>query len=237
VNVVHVHRIAGIGGSERHLLTLLPALAERGVSVSFVGLDLPGEGPEPFYAQLEQLRVPYLRIASPRDLSPRAAARLRRALTVAHPDLVHTHLVHADAYGALVAGRTPIVSTKHNDDPFRRGPYRHIERALSRRAKRIICITHALQRFTSDVVGLPATKLTTVYYGMDAPPPAWNSNAGGVALAKDACVMLAVSRLVPQKGLDVAVAALPAISQAEPRAVLVVLGEGPERRALGDLAR
>jgi len=31
VKVLHVHRIGGIGGSERHLLTLLPALAERGV--------------------------------------------------------------------------------------------------------------------------------------------------------------------------------------------------------------
>ena len=36
MRVVHVHRIGGIGGSERHLLTLLPALAARGVQVSFV---------------------------------------------------------------------------------------------------------------------------------------------------------------------------------------------------------
>ena len=31
MRVVHVHRIRGIGGSERHLLTLLPALRECGV--------------------------------------------------------------------------------------------------------------------------------------------------------------------------------------------------------------
>jgi len=34
VKVLHVHRIGGIGGSERHLLTLLPALAERGVAAT-----------------------------------------------------------------------------------------------------------------------------------------------------------------------------------------------------------
>ena len=34
MRVVHVHRIGGIGGSERHLLTLLPALAAKGVDVS-----------------------------------------------------------------------------------------------------------------------------------------------------------------------------------------------------------
>ena len=37
MKVVHIHRIASIGGSERHLLTLLPALAARGLDVSFVG--------------------------------------------------------------------------------------------------------------------------------------------------------------------------------------------------------
>lgn len=237
MKVVHAHRIGGIGGSERHLLTLLPALAAHGLSVSFVGLDLPGAGPDPFYAELERLRVPFMRVASPRDLSPHAATRLRRALKTAKPDLLHTHLVHADAYGALVAARTPIVSTKHNDDPFRRGPFRYVERALSRRARRIICITEALRRFNDDVVGLPADKLRTVYYGMDAPPPAWARNTDPVDVPPGARIMLSVARLVPQKGLDVAVSALPAIREAEPEAVLVVLGEGPERRALRELAR
>ena len=40
MRVVHVHRMRGIGGSERHLLTLLPALAERGLDVAFVVLAL-----------------------------------------------------------------------------------------------------------------------------------------------------------------------------------------------------
>ena len=53
MRVVHVHRIGGIGGSERHLLTLLPALAERGLDVRFVGLDNPAGKPDPFYAELQ----------------------------------------------------------------------------------------------------------------------------------------------------------------------------------------
>ena len=36
MRVVHVHRMRGIGGSERHLLTLLPALAERGIEPAFI---------------------------------------------------------------------------------------------------------------------------------------------------------------------------------------------------------
>jgi glycosyltransferase involved in cell wall biosynthesis len=46
-------------------------------------------------------------------------------------------------------------------------------------------------------------------------------------------VLLCVSRLVKQKGVDVAVRALPVVRERHPDAVLVVLGEGPERAELG----
>jgi len=61
-------------------------------------------------------------------------------------DIVHTHLVHADVYGGAAAllRRTQLVSTKHNDDPFRTGSFRVVERALSRAADRVIAITEAL---------------------------------------------------------------------------------------------
>ena len=67
MRVVHVHRIRGIGGSERHLLTLLPALAARGVDTVFVGLDDPAWDPADFYGAL---RVPAVRLRAPRDIDP-----------------------------------------------------------------------------------------------------------------------------------------------------------------------
>src|SRR5207249_4804916 len=52
-------------------------------------------------------------------------------------------------------------------------------------------------------------------------------------LPKDSRVLLSIARLTPQKGIDVAVSALKALPD---DTVLVVLGEGPERRALEQLA-
>jgi glycosyltransferase involved in cell wall biosynthesis len=225
MKVLHVHRIGGIGGSERHLLTLLPALAARGVGVSFLGLDDPARAPDPFY---EALTVPYARVPAPRDVDPRLALRVRRAVRKA--DLVHTHLVHADVYGAFGARR--LVSTKHNDDPFRAGPFRFVERALTRRASRVIAITHALARFQVERVGLPGEKVEVIHYGLDDVPSAWGTNPPDDVPA-DARVLLCVCRLERQKGVDVAIRALREI----PRAHLVVLGEGPERAALEQLAR
>ena len=79
MRVVHVHRISGIGGSERHLLALLPALRAHGVEPSFVGLDDPRTEPEPFYAALEDAGVPFARIPARHDLDPRLPFRIARA--------------------------------------------------------------------------------------------------------------------------------------------------------------
>ena len=225
MKVLHVHRIGGIGGSERHLLTLLPALRERGVDVSFLGLDDPSRAPDPFY---EALAVPYERLKAPRDLDPALAWRVRRAARRA--DLVHTHLVHADVYGAFGARR--LVSTKHNDDPFRTGAFRFVERALARRATRIIAITESLARFQVERVGLPAAKVEVIHYGLDDLPQAWGENPPD-PLSPDARLLLCICRLEPQKGVDVAIRALREI----PGAQLVVLGEGPQRGELEQLAR
>jgi glycosyltransferase involved in cell wall biosynthesis len=224
VKVLHVHRIGGIGGSERHLLTLLPALAERGVDVRFLGLDDPSRAPDPFY---EALAVPYERLAAPRDVDPALALRVRRAVRSA--DLVHTHLVHADVYGAFGARR--LVSTKHNDDPFRAGAFRFVERALAHRASRVIAITQALARFQIERVGLPADKVEVIHYGLDDLPQAWGANPPD-PVPPGARVLLCVCRLEPQKGVDVAIRALADI----PDAHLVVLGEGPQRAELEQLA-
>ena len=221
MRVVHVHRMRGVGGSERHLLTLLPALRERGVDARFAGLDdLEGWDPQPFYDALEEAGVPYTRSTS--------ARRLPRAFGDA--DLVHTHLVHADLLGALARGRRLLVSTKHNDDPFRtRLPFRWLERAAAARAARVICITDALRRFNVERVGLPAEKLEVVHYGMDEPPAAW---APTELELPDGKIAVAIARLEPQKGLDVAVEALAGLDVS-----LVVLGVGPEQERLEELDR
>ena len=213
------------------LLTLgLPAaLAELGVEPVLVGLDDPAWEPADFY---EALTVPALRIPSPRDVDPLLLARLLRSLRA---DVVHTHLVHADVYGGVAAKLRGerLVSTKHNDDPFRLGPFRHVERGLARVSDRIVTITESLRRFTVDQVGIPAAKVETIHYGLDGLPDAWGDNPPDDVPA-GARVLLAVARLTRQKGIDVAVRALPSLPD---DTVLVVLGEGPERPALETLAR
>jgi glycosyltransferase involved in cell wall biosynthesis len=229
MKALHVHRIRGIGGSERHLLTLLPALAEQGIEPVLVGLDDPAWNATDFYGAL---RVPAVRVRSPRDLDPLLLARLVRELRA---DVVHTHLVHADVYGGVAAKlrASKLVSTKHNDDPFRRGGFRYVERGLAHLADRVVTITDSLRRFTIEEVGVPASKVETIHYGLDDLPEPWGVNAPD-EVPEDARIALAVSRLTAQKGIDVAIRAL---SSLPGDVVLVVLGEGPDRGSLEALAR
>ncbi len=229
MRVMHVHRIRGIGGSERHLLALLPALAERGVEPVLVGLDDPAWDASDFYGAL---RVPAVRIPAPRDLDPLLLARL---VAATRADVVHTHLVHADVYGGVAAKLrgARLVSTKHNDDPFRLGRFRHVERGLARLADRIVAVTAALRRFTIERVGVPAAKVETIHYGLDDLPEPWGENPPD-GIPPGARILLVVARLTPQKGVDVAVRALRSLPQ---DTVLVVLGEGPERAMLEALAQ
>lgn len=50
-------------------------------------------------------------------------------------------------------------------------------------------------------------------------------------------VILTVSRLVPRKGVDTVIRALPAILEAVPNTIYVIVGDGPDRRRLEGLAR
>jgi glycosyltransferase involved in cell wall biosynthesis len=233
MRVAHVHRIAGIGGSERHLLALLPALREQDVEVFFIGLDA-GTGADAFYAELRRGGVAYERLRGA-AADPRLPFRIARAARRFGAEAIHTHLVHADVHGAAAAAllRVPLFSTKHNDDRFRTGAFRHVDRLLARRASLVIVISEALRRFSIDRVGLPADKVEVVRYGLDAPPRAWGPNPP-VNLPADVPWLVAIARLVPQKGLDVAVEALARLQNE--RTVLVVVGEGPERGKLAELA-
>jgi glycosyltransferase involved in cell wall biosynthesis len=230
--VLHVGKVSGISGSEAHLLTLLPGLRARGWDARFCLLHEGEPGAQEFAERLVGSGVPVDRVRLRRDVDPRAFAQLLRVVRRARPVLLHTHLVHADAYG-LPAGRlarVPVLaSTKHGFNAFReRRAFAIADRALARLAHVHIAISAGLARYLAETEGFDAASFEIVHYGIAAgpepdPPPA-------------APRLLCVGRLVPVKGHDVL---LRAFAQARPSVhglELELAGDGPLRAELEALA-
>ena len=81
------------------------------------------------------------------DVNPRMARDVARPPL--RPDLLHTHLVHADVYGSIASrlAGVPFVSSRHNDDRYLLGPFRHVDRTFARGARRLVAISDAVRRF------------------------------------------------------------------------------------------
>ncbi len=124
--ILHLQKVAGISGSEAHLLSLLPRLRERGWDVRMVMLHENEPGAWDFAAALRARGVPLDTIPLRADFDPVAFVRLTAYLMRMRPAILHTHLVHADAYGLLAGtvARVPLrFSTKHGFNEFREAPY------------------------------------------------------------------------------------------------------------------
>jgi hypothetical protein len=151
MHVVHLSKVTGIAGSESHLLMLLPGLAGQGLDVTMIMLEDPARRADDFYEAMTARGVAVERAAIGSHIDLTLTRRLAAHFNDLKPDIVHTHLIHADLYGMAAARRVGVkgaVSSRHNDNPFRRNPaIRLANQRAMRRADRVITISEALNRF------------------------------------------------------------------------------------------
>ncbi len=101
MRVLHVQRAKGVSGSERHLLSLLPALGAVGVETRMCVLST-GEG-QRFVSQLEGAGVDVAVRNAGGDLNVKLVPELVADIREFRADIVHTHLLHADLVGQVAA--------------------------------------------------------------------------------------------------------------------------------------
>lgn len=239
--VIHLSKMTGAAGSEGHLLALLPGLRARGVDARLWMLVEPGNPVQDYVDRAEALGVPVERVIIRRHFDPGLWRWLAVRLRDARPDLVHTHLIHADLYGipaARWAGVRGVVSSRHNDDRFRRWlPVRALSRWLWRQADAGIAISEAIRRFAIAYEGVSPQKIHTIHYGLDpasvhAPPDARTRLRQELGLPADAPLVGSVCRLIEQKGLDNALDGFAQVAAEFPAAHYAIAGDGPLRGAL-----
>jgi glycosyltransferase involved in cell wall biosynthesis len=240
--VLHVGKVSGISGSEAHLLTLLPGLRDRGWDARFCLLHEGEPGAWEFSERLAATGVPVDEVRLARDLDPRAFGRLANVIRGVRPELLHTHLVHADAYGLLAGklARVPVLaSTKHGFNSFRDSrAFTAGDRTIGRLAELHIAISCGLADYLAATEGFDRAAFEIVHYGIAAgpeplPPPAEPR-------------LVCVGRLVPIKGHATLLQAFAEARRELPGLSLEIAGDGPlrsdlevqaARLQLGDSAR
>jgi glycosyltransferase involved in cell wall biosynthesis len=231
--VLHTQKVAGISGSEAHLLSLLPDLKRRGWDIRFLMLHEHEAGAWEFARALEDGGVPVDAIPMRVDVDPVTFTRVLGYLLDLRPTILHTHLVHADTYGQIagaLAG-TPIrFSTKHGFNEFREGRVFALgDRTIGLLAHRQIAISRGLARYLSETEGFAESDFEIVHYGIEAgPEPA--PHAGGPQF-------LCIGRLIPIKGHVVLLRAFRRVLDELPEARLDIAGRGPLEHGLKDFAR
>jgi glycosyltransferase involved in cell wall biosynthesis len=232
VKIVHVITTLDVGGAEKHLLWLGTAQVQRGHDVSVLYLKGDGSLSGAFTdAGMGVGKVPFE--GGGQLLS--AVSGLRRQILEREPDVVHTHLLKADALGALAVPRhTPLVASKHNDErALLRTSVGLAHGLLSRRADRIIALSDHVARFVAEHGRVAAERIRRVYYGVDAetlqPSRPRADLRADLGLGEDVPLLVCVGRIAPQKDHPTLLAAMALLP---PEVVLLVVGGDPFGDAL-----
>ena len=173
--------------------------------------------------------------------APRIWWRLVQELKEFQPALLQTFLFHANILGRLAAawaGVKVVVSGVRVAE--RRGRWHGwIDRWTNPLVAMNVCVSRGVARYCAEQVGLDPRKLIVIPNGVEIgrfldETPASRESLG---MPLNGPLVLAAGRLEPQKGLDLLLAALPAVLAAEPDTRVLILGEGPDRAALEQQAR
>jgi glycosyltransferase involved in cell wall biosynthesis len=240
VQIVHIIKIVLTAGAERHLLRLLPGLKARGLDVHLIVLVQPDKPMDDFVALAADAGISVERIKIHRHADVTLLPRLARRLRQLRPDVVHTHLIHADLYGVLAArlvGVPTVVMSRHNDNAFRYYPMaRLLNRMLWGLVSGGIAISEALREFCISVEGASPNKVVTIHYGLDRPQTdmsAVHSNLRReLTLPDNALLLGTVSRLIEQKGLHYLIHAMQQLHIDYAKLYLIITGDGVLRHDL-----
>ena len=231
--VLHVQKVAGISGSEAHLLSLLPRLRERGWDIRFLMLHEDEPGAWEFARELTATGVPLDAIPIAADVDPVAFLRFAGYLLRHRPTILHTHLVHADVYGqlaGLITGTPVRLSTKHGFNEFREGRLFAVgDRLIAGLSHVQISISRGLARYLAETEGFSEDDFSIIHYGIapDGPVQAVN---GPVRL-------LCIGRLIPIKGHLVLLRAFAEALKQLPELELDIAGRGQLEPGLKAFAR
>lgn len=227
------------GGAETRVVRLATRLKLRGWEVSVVSL-MP---PKAYVEDLETAGIPVFSLGIRRKLpDPRPVLRLARIIRKWQPDIVHSHMVHANLLARIVRPLAPfpvLVCTAHNIDEGGR------LREVLYRLTDLFCdlttqVSQAgLERYV-HVGAVPRHKIRYIPNGVDTErfkPNLEDRLKVRKELGVDGFVWLAVGRFDPQKDYPNMLQAFARVVHKHSNTILLIAGDGPLRETMENMAQ
>lgn len=240
-----------VGGLEQVAALQARTYADAGHTVTWVATAPPADPGETVDGPLTLVRIAAVngledRFAMPFPISSPAGWRTVDRI-VAASDVVHVHdslyLTSLMAERAARRRHRPVLVTQHVGmvrflggivDPFLGAAYRTVGRGVLERAAHVAFVSESVRDWFARYVtrGMRSSVVPNAIDTSRFRPPAAEARAtarAALGLSGDAGVVLFTGRLVPKKGVGALITAVPR------GALLLVVGDGPERRALATL--
>jgi glycosyltransferase involved in cell wall biosynthesis len=247
VKALHLIDSLGPGGAEQMLVTNLRRLPALGIDSEVCALQ-ERDG-NPIAAEIAALEVPVRTLTIRRLRQRDAYGQVRTAIAAADPDIVHTHLEFADVLGTLAARSLgiPTISTQHvigTPTPRTKAALRFRLSAwvLRRYGHRVIAVSEGARLDHLETARLAPGRIITIHNGIEVerfatvPPGTRERVRSEFGIAPSAPLIVTVAVLRKPKGIQHALGALALLRRHHPTVRYLVVGDGPHRSALEQLA-
>lgn len=228
-------------GAERVILELGKELPPLGYE-SVVGVPVEQGMPEPELvcaAKALGYEVVVFPIKGAFDLS--ALTAVKKYVQDNNIDIVHSHGYREDLYALKCRSLAKLVATNHlwKRTDWKLSLYAKLDAFLLKFFHHIVAVSKPVK---IDMLneGLKDQKITLVQNGIDTAHYAQKHDTAAIkaslGIEQDATVLATLSSLTGEKAIDVAIKAFAALPEQSNKLTLLVIGDGPERDNLQQLA-
>jgi glycosyltransferase involved in cell wall biosynthesis len=231
------------GGGERVFLQLAAGLKDR------FEVFAAGTAGGKFENKFRELSGNFYAVDMSSRFSLKPIRHLNRVIRKNKIDLVHSQGARADFFarmGGRMAGVSHIICTiampveGFDVVLWRKRIYRLVDRLTERYVKKIVVVSDALKKTLIEKRAIPASKIVRIHNGIELGHYHPNADAGKIRdaweIPRDVPLFGAIGRMVWQKGFEFLIKAMPEILSAIPAAKLLLVGEGPLKKGLENLA-